>query len=346
MFARLLSLAEAGWLPTPLLRVGIRRLLAARLREESRGTCEDWQARRRRFIENAASGPIAIVPEKANEQHYEVPAKFFTKVMGCRLKYSCCHWPDGVNTLDDAEKSALQITCERAEVTDGMRILDLGCGWGSVSLWIAEQYPQCQVTGVSNSSSQREFIEKRAAETGLENLTVVTADMNEFDPQSTYDRIISVEMFEHMRNHRELLRRISTWLNPAGKLFVHVFCHRQFTYPFQAEGDSDWMAQHFFTGGIMPGDDLLPLYQDHLRLQQQWRWNGRHYQRTSESWLQNLAKHREEITAAFNETYGKQNATRWLNRWRLFFLACAELFGYRDGNEWWVSHYLFERQNS
>lgn len=349
MFARiipgLMTAAERGWLPDPLLRLGIRRLLSQRLRDESRGNCEDWQDRLQQFLDEAGRGPIAHVPEKANEQHYEVPAEFFQQVLGRRLKYSCGFWPAGTNTLDEAEEAALHVTCRRADVQDGMEILDLGCGWGSLSLWIAEHFPNCRITSVSNSASQRRFLEQRAAEAGFGNLRVITADMNDFRPETTFDRVLSVEMFEHMQNHRELLRRISTWLKRAGRLFVHIFCHRLFTYPFQVEGEADWMARHFFTGGIMPGDDLLVRYQDELKLERQWRWSGTHYQRTSEAWMKNLDANRDRILSQFETTYGRDDSTVWLHRWRLFFLACAELFGYRNGREWWVSHYLFKRRS-
>lgn len=346
MFARvipgLMNAAERGWLPDTILRIGIRRLLAERLREQSAGSCEDWQERLQRFVDDASSGPIAHVPDKANQQHYEVPAAFFGNVLGPRLKYSCCYWPDGVSTLEDAEIAALETTCRRAEIHDGMDVLDLGCGWGSASLFIAERFPGCRITAVSNSASQRDFIERSASQRGMKNLEVITADMNDFRAGTQFDRVISIEMFEHMRNHAELLRRVSSWLKPAGKLFVHVFCHRTFTYPFLVEGKSDWMAEHFFTGGIMPGDDLLVRYQDDLKLARQWRWNGTHYQKTSEAWLKNLDEHATSVREQFEATYGRGEANRWIQRWRLFFLACAELFGFNQGREWWVSHYLFE----
>eukprot|EP00913_Durusdinium_trenchii_P008880 g8346.t1 len=289
------------------------------------------------------TGLAQMVFAKPGYRGDAVPAGFYTSALGRRLKYSCCYWPEGVDTLDAAEDAALETTCQRAGIADGMHILDLGCGWGSASLWIAEHFPNCQITAVSNSASQRAFIERQAAERGFENVNVSTADMNDFQTDQQFDRVISIEMFEHMRNHSELLRRISNWLKPEGKLFVHIFCHRLFTYPFLAVDDSDWMAKHFFTGGIMPGDDLLVRYQEDLKLARQWRWSGTHYQKTSESWLRNLDANADRVRQLFNETYGEGDAERWIHRWRLFFLACAELFGFNDGHEWWVSHYLFEK---
>lgn len=341
-----LEATERGLVPDVAIRYGIRRLLRTRLREEGRGTAADWQARKEEFLDAATSGPIAHVPELANEQHYEQPPEFFQRVLGRRLKYSCCYFPDDACSLDRAEEEALRITCERAEIADGMRILDLGCGWGSLSLWIAEQFPNCRVTSVSNSRPQREFIDRTAAERGLNNIEVITADMNTFAPPGTYDRAVSVEMFEHMRNHAELLRRISTWLNPGGKLFVHIFCHRDFVYPFETEGAHNWMGRHFFSGGIMPSDDLLLRYQHDLRLARQWRWNGRHYEQTCNAWLARMDADRPAVMSLMEQAYGAEQANKWFIRWRLFFMACAELFGFRDGNEWWVSHYLFERPAS
>lgn len=338
-----IELVEQGWVPDWFIRRAIQRLCSKRLSSLNVGSEQANLEHQRTFMEAARQSPIALVPEKANEQHYEVPAEFYQQVLGRRGKYSCCFWPEGVSTLDEAEAAALRETCAHAQLENGMQVLELGCGWGSLSLWIVENYPDCRVTAVSNSHSQRAFIEQQAAERGFfDRLTVITADMNDFSTTQKFDRVMSVEMFEHMRNYEILLSRIAGWLTDEGKLFVHIFCHRQFVYAFNDQNADDWMARHFFTGGIMPSDDLLSHFNDHMSVEKQWRWNGRHYQRTSEAWLANLDQKRNQLLPILARTYGEGEAKRWWMRWRLFFLAVAELFACQNGEQWYVSHYLLE----
>ena len=345
MIAPFIDWTERGYMPDKLVRIGIRRLLKQRLAAVDQGSPVANQQRLDSLIEEFSNGPLALVPEKANEQHYEVPAELFVRTLGARLKYSGCYWPDKVTDLDQAEEVALVQSCQHAELTDGMEILELGCGWGSLSLWMAEHYPNARITSVSNSASQREFILRRAKERGVDaNLNVVTCDINDLQCQQKFDRVVSIEMFEHVRNHRELFRRIAGWLKDDGKLFAHIFCHRQWTYKFQDEGNRDWMSRYFFSGGVMPGNDLFSEYQDDLRLQEQWKWDGTHYQKTCEAWLRNMDQDRGQIMPLLEKTYGEKDAVRWFNRWRMFYLACSELFGFRGGQEWWVSHYLFSKK--
>lgn len=337
--------AEGGVLPDSVCRRGIRSLLKQRLDSIQEGGVEAQNEAFRKFLEHCDASDVAVATDLANEQHYEVPATFFESVLGSNLKYSCCEWRTGTKSLDEAEETALATTCQRAKLADGQDILELGCGWGSLSLWMAKQYSNSRIVAVSNSSSQRKFIEGRANAAGITNLTVVTADMNRFTPEGHFDRVVSVEMFEHMRNHRELLRRISTWLKPGGKLFVHIFCHRLYSYLFEAASEQDWMARHFFSGGMMPSENLLGRYQTDLVLADQWRWDGRHYERTCNEWLKRQDENRPILKELFEETYGRNNGEIWLNRWRIFFMSCAELFGYNKGSEWWVAHYLFEARH-
>jgi len=286
---------------------------------------------------------VAIETQKANEQHYEVPAAFFKYALGKRVKYSSAYWPTGVETLDGAEEAMLALTADRAELADGMEVLELGCGWGAFCLWAGETYPHMRVLAVSNSRRQREFIQNRCRERGIGNVEVLTGDMNEFDTKKRFDRIVSVEMFEHMRNWANLLAKTAWWLKPGGKFFLHIFTHNRFAYPFEVEGEHNWLGRYFFTGGIMPSDDLPLYFQDHLALDHHWTLNGRHYEKTAEAWLQNVDANHDAIVSVFKECYG-QDAALWLQRWRIFFMACAELWGFRKGREWLVSHYRFRKR--
>ena len=339
-----IDLTERGWIPNPVIRRGIRQLVRSRLDEIGARDCEHMAEATLRFVADMKQAPVAPVPEKANEQHYEVPAAFFDLVLGRHRKYSSCWWPAGVDTLDDAEAAALEATCRRAGVCDGQRVLELGCGWGSLTLWMARHYPGAFITAVSNSASQRAFIVAEAARQGLTNVEVITADMNEFAIEQSFDRIVSVEMFEHMRNYRELFRRVHDWLVPGGRFFMHIFVHRCVPYAFEDNGPADWMSRHFFSGGIMPSDELPLHFQEHLAFLERWRWDGTHYERTANAWIANMERRRERVWPILEEVYGEQEAQKWWFRWRTFFAACAELFGYDNGQEWFVSHYLFERR--
>lgn len=337
------GLAESGLVPDAVVRFAIRQLCRARLREEGAGGVEAQRARLMSWVEELRRSPIAIETAAANVQHYEVPAAFFEGVLGPHLKYSCGLWPEGVRTLAEAEEAMLDLTCRRAQLADGHEILELGCGWGSLTLWMAARLPASRILAVSNSAGQRAFILARARARGLGNVDVVTADINGFATSRRFDRVVSVEMFEHVRNYEALLARIASWLLEGGRLFVHIFAHRAFAYPYVVRDATDWMAEHFFTGGQMPSEDLLLHFQRDLALVERWAVSGIHYEKTCNAWLANMDSRREALFPVVEATYGPQSAARWWNRWRLFFMACAELFGFRGGEEWFVSHALFEK---
>ena len=338
-----LEIAERGLAPDAAMRLGARRLIAERLREEHRDDPERASRRYRAVLKGLRAGPVALETTAANVQHYEVPAEFFRLVLGPRLKYSAAHWPPGVGTLADAETAMLELYGHRARLEDGMEILDLGCGWGAFALWVAGRHPRSRVLAVSNSRSQQAFIDARARALGLANVRTRTADINDLRLDERFERVVSIEMFEHVRNHETLLARIADWLAPGGKLFVHIFCHRHLMYPFSAEGDANWLGRHFFTGGLMPARDTLLHFQDRLRIEARWELSGAHYRRTARAWLDNLDAHRRAAAVALGRGDPRAGA-RAVRRWRMFFIACEELFGWGGGGEWLVAHYRFGRR--
>jgi cyclopropane-fatty-acyl-phospholipid synthase len=337
------TILERDILPDAVLRFGIRRLLRQRLLSEHRGGIEQRQEHLERLIGQLKTGPIAVNTLDANQQHYEVPAEFFRLVLGPHMKYSSGYWKSDASTLEESERDMLDLTCRRAELNNAMDILELGCGWGSLTLFMAERYPDSRITAVSNSRTQKKYIDARARELNLRNVTVITADMNIFTLDRQFDRIVSVEMFEHMRNYRALLERVAGMMKDDGKLFVHIFTHREYTYLFEVQNEHDWMSKYFFTGGIMPGDHLLFYFNDHVCVERHWRVSGLHYRKTSEAWLRNMDTNQGKILPLFRSTYGNDRAGIWWVYWRVFFMACAELWGYRNGEEWFVSHYLFRK---
>lgn len=338
------SLLEQNKIPDFAIRKGIRNLVKQRLKDEDKGDVVLQQKHFMDLLQELRQSPIAINTTDANQQHYEVPTAFYQYCLGKHLKYSCGYWNEGVTDLDISEKDMLELTCQRAELANGQEVLELGCGWGSLSLFMAAKYPGSQFTVVSNSKTQKAYIDEQAGQRGIKNLTVLTADMNVFSIDANrFDRVVSVEMFEHMRNYELLLKKVASFLKPDGKLFVHIFTHREFAYKFEVIDDTDWMSKYFFTGGIMPSDYLLMYFNDDLSVKKHWRVSGTHYGKTSEAWLEKMDAHKAEIIPLFEETYGKDQAMKWWVYWRLFYMSCAELFAYNKGNEWMISHYLFEK---
>lgn len=334
----LIDVVERGYVPDFAIRFGIRGLLKKRLQEIK----ENQTFHRNVILEELKEAPIAIETDAANAQHYELPSDFFYLALGKHLKYSSAFFDNEKTTLDAAEEKMLNLYCERAQLRDGLDILELGCGWGSLTLFLARKYPNSKITAISNSHGQRKHIEAVVESEGLKNVKIITTDINNFAINQKFDRIMSIEMFEHLRNYKEIFSKVASWLKDDGKVFIHIFCHSDATYYFETEGDDNWMGKYFFTGGIMPSFDLFERVQDSLSLIEKWNVNGKHYQKTSEEWFLNMERNKDSIMKIMAKTYGEKDAKRWFNRWKIFFASCAELFGHNDGQEWFVGHYLFE----
>ena len=350
MLEFLIDAMERRLLPDSAVRFGIRRLCGERLAEAAKLTTEEVQEQDQKYLEMLRTSPVAVHTKDANQQHYELPASFFDLVLGENKKYSCAFYNSPTETLNQAEDNALAITIERADLKDGMQILELGCGWGSITLAMARKFPNAKIIALSNSKPQREFIEAKAKSLGLDNVRILTRDVAEvvdLDKEfGAFDRVVSVEMLEHMRNYEALFARISKWLKPGGKFFAHIFTHREMSYLFDVDGTNNWMGKYFFTGGQMPSRYLLRSFQRNLTLEKQWTWDGKNYEKTSNDWLDNLDKNYDAIIPIMKSVYGNEEAERWLQRWRVFFMSCAELFGYADGSQWFVSHYLFSKKEA
>jgi cyclopropane-fatty-acyl-phospholipid synthase len=338
------SLVEKNRIPDPLIRIGIRKLLKQRLRDEKKANTEAQQAHLMTLIDELKASPIAIHTADANEQHYEVPTAFYQYCLGKHLKYSSGYWKEGVTDLDTSERDMLELTCQRAELNDGQEVLELGCGWGSLSLFMSAKYPKSRFTVVSNSHTQKIHIDEEARKRGITNLQVITSDINVLELGKTFDRVVSVEMFEHMRNYQKLMKKVAGLLKADGKLFVHIFTHKEYAYKFEVIDDSDWMSKYFFTGGIMPSDHLLLYFNEDLCIQKHWHVSGLHYSKTAEAWLKNMDANKAHIMPLFETAYGKEDALKWWVYWRIFYMACAELWAFNGGEEWIVSHYLFSKK--
>lgn len=348
MISQFINLMEDGKIPDSVIRFGIRKLLTKRLEEITIDNITLKDEAMRTYIAGLKNGPLAINTREANDQHYELPQEFFLYSLGKNRKYSSCFWDANTKTLDDAEDLALKITMDRAQIVDGMSILELGCGWGSLSLAMAKRFPNSKVVAISNSTSQKAYIDGEAQKRGLKNLTIHTRDIGALDSldlgEGKFDRAMSLEMFEHFKNYEKLLHMVSEVLKPSGKIFIHIFTHKEYAYPFETEGEDNWMGKYFFTGGQMPSHHLLYSFQRDLSLDTSWVWDGTHYEKTCNAWLEKMDQNSDQIMRIFEKTYGKE-AKQWFNRWRVFFMSCAELFGYEKGQQWAVSHYLFSKKS-
>ena len=346
VFRLALQIVEKNVVPDFIVRNGIRHLLSKRAVESTPKSGTEFYEKLQSFVQELKGMPVAVQTDAANEQHYEVPTEYFTDVLGKYRKYSCCLYTKKGMTLEEAEVEMLELCCQRARLENGQAILELGCGWGSLSLYMAEKYPKSSILAVSNSKTQKKYIDEMAASKGLKNLTVMTADVVHFTTdKKRFDRVVSVEMFEHMKNYQELLKRISSWLKPGGLLFVHIFVHKKgLPYHYLVESEEDWMTKYFFAGGTMPSSDLLLHFQDDVSIQEQWYVNGIHYSKTLEDWLVRHDTSKSKVMHLFQETYGKDQALKWFVYWRLFYLACSELFAYEGGERWGVCHYLFQKK--
>lgn len=337
------SIVSRGFVPDFLIRTGIRKLLKERLKEITPDPAQPLEDAKMKFISMMKKSPLAVQTRDANEQHYEVPTEFYLYALGPNLKYSCAYFEEG-DSLEQAEIRMLEKTVAMAKIRPGDKVLELGCGWGSLTLFMAKKFPECQITAVSNSATQKAFIDQKARERGLTNIRIITSDMNHFDINEKFDRVVSVEMFEHMRNYELLLSKISSWLNEKGTLFVHIFVHRSTPYLFEVKDDSDWMSKYFFSGGMMPSDDIFTYFQENFLLKEHVRYSGIHYSKTAEEWLKNTDYNKDKIMDIFRNHYGTKEAGKWFEYWRIFFMACSELWKFDNGKEWFVSHYLMEKK--
>lgn len=342
VFRGMLKLIELGFVPDFITRIGIRHLLSMRLQDATLGT-DTVQQRKMDFVNELKTMPIAVLTEKANEQHYELPTEYFDKVLGRWKKYSSCLYRDVRDDLDTAEENMLELYCDKLKIQDGMKILDVGGGWGSFTLFAATKYPGCSFTLVSNSRTQKIYVDGAAAKAGLSNVAVITADMNTFTTTTLYDRAVSIECFEHMKNYKRLLKHVSTWLKPDGLFFCHVFCHKTLAYHFEDNGDEDWMTRYFFSGGTMPSLDLFLYFQEDLAVDSVSYVNGMHYSRSLEMWLEKHDACKKQLAPMFKDVYGAESQ-KWFVYWRLFYLACSELFNYSKGEEWGLAHYTFRKR--